>query len=319
VVSEELIKCPMCSSKKVAKINELSVSDIEYIYRIRHGIEMRNFFVDHIFESESFILYRCKKCDLEFYSPMVLGDGEFYSQLQGGGEYYPEGKLEHSYVASVVNNISKGKTSVLEIGGGNGNLAELLDVDKYVALELNPNGLECIKKKGFQAYNMTVERFTESNPGDEFDAVIACQVLEHVENVHTFIESSIRLTKKGGLLIFSVPSRDTFMSDEINNVLNMPPHHQTLWGASVFSNMEDIYKLKIMNIVNHRLEPIHYMSYAKTMSGNLLGRGIRINKLLSKPFWSKLHGVISLPLYMYAKFFSGRISGHSITVVFMRQ
>ncbi len=65
--------------------------------------------------------------------------------------------------------------------------------------------------------------------GDEYDAVCAFQVVEHVNSPIGFGAEMTRAAKPGGLIIVGVPYVPSAMTRIPNFLLNAPPHHLTWW------------------------------------------------------------------------------------------
>lgn len=110
-------------------------------------------------------------------------------------------------------------TSVLEIGGGQGQVAELATGMKsdltWTIVEPNPwhKGSERIK---------TISAFFDDNfkSNITFDAVVFSQVLEHAYDPQEFIGAIARFLKPGGKLIFAYPQLEVWLERKFTNALN---------------------------------------------------------------------------------------------------
>jgi SAM-dependent methyltransferase len=118
----------------------------------------------------------------------------------------------------------KSRNHFLEIGPGNLNLSlDLLTKFNHGTLiDFNTtevqkkfDGLPEAKK---EMLKLIIADFTEYDQFDnEFDCVVSCEVLEHIDNDGDFLKKTNDLLMKGGQLILSVPARQKYWSrhDEI--------------------------------------------------------------------------------------------------------
>jgi SAM-dependent methyltransferase len=112
----------------------------------------------------------------------------------------------------------------LEIGPGNLHLAvELLTrFDRGTLIDLNATGVSAmynaLRDADKQRLHLITGDFMESQlTGAEFDCVVACEVLEHVEDDRQFLSRAYSYLKAPGQLMISVPARYKYWSkaDEI--------------------------------------------------------------------------------------------------------
>jgi SAM-dependent methyltransferase len=95
-------------------------------------------------------------------------------------------------------------------------------------------------------------------------------VLEHVENPKEFLQDALKCLKKGGKLIFAVPAEDSFISQQVNFYLNMPPHHVSRWKDLVFTKIAELFSIKKLQVVHEPLLAIHQEFYNKVKIYNYL-------------------------------------------------
>jgi len=62
-------------------------------------------------------------------------------------------------------------------------------------------------------------------------------------------------------LIIVVPSDSSFLGDTPNSTLNLPPHHLTRWTDKVFSKLEEMFNVKMVDIYHEPLKEINYNPY----------------------------------------------------------
>ena len=261
---------------------------------------------------------QCDKCGLKFFTPSIEGSKEFYEALykQNKSLYYLEEKEEFGYAASWIFTGAK----VLEIGAGSGNFAKNIPQANYTGLELSDEAIGLARDRGIKI----LPQFLNEHLVDhgEYDVVCAFQVLEHIGDVHTFIKDSVKALKKGGLLIYTVPSDDSFVSLVKNNNLNMPPHHLTRWPDKALNSIESLFGLKLKIIHHHPLEQVHIEWFKGNISLFILGRlfGLKNsvldaswrNKFLKKILRFAVVRSIVAPLFEVPGLSP---NGHSVTVV----
>lgn len=115
--------------------------------------------------------------------------------------------------------IKNNPRSVLEIGGGAGQLAQistkLSSNLTWTIVEPNPWVKETERIKTISAF------FDDKFKYDKkVDTVVFSQVLEHAYNPHEFIEAISKFLKPGGRLIFAYPQLELWLSRKYTNSLN---------------------------------------------------------------------------------------------------
>jgi SAM-dependent methyltransferase len=135
-------------------------------------------------------------------------------------KYYPPRFLFRRY--EILRRVKRGN-NFLEIGPGNLNLAQdlLCYFDRGTLVDYNPavkkryNNLpESLKKR----LALVIADFSPSiSFQTKYDCIVACEVMEHVDNEERFLDTMIGLLSNQGQLVLSVPSRMKFWSkhDEI--------------------------------------------------------------------------------------------------------
>lgn len=307
------IFCPLCHSEKVYGIERIQVADLVKLYRkiLRDSIAYE--FID--IKEISFI--HCKDCDLKFFNPAITGSEKFYKKLQKFDWYYMDEKAEYDYAKQYINN----EDSVLEIGSGKGAFSKKINTKNYIGLELSHKAIDIAEKNGITILNELIQDHAINN-SNKYDVVCAFQVLEHVADIKSFIESSIKCLRPNGILIYSVPSADSFISLVPNGILNMPPHHVSWWSEKTLSKITNLFGIQLVDINHEKLADIHKQLYASTVTmcaiNNMLGRTqALIDRSIKTNFLMKL-------AYLTGLFYKQGLEdkcvlprGHSITAVYM--
>ncbi len=85
---------------------------------------------------------------------------------------------------------------LLDVGCDEAPLRDLLPQVDYVGIDIGGNP------------TIRINLETESFPfkANEFDAVVCCDVLEHIDSLHRVFEEIVRVTKPGGFIVISLPN-----------------------------------------------------------------------------------------------------------------
>lgn len=304
-------RCLLCSAKDAEVQAEIDVSILRRLYHQSLGVDVSEFLA----RMDRLSLIRCKECDLRWFSPVVAGNSEFYGQLRNHEWYYTKEKQEFSFAAKEVGP----SDHVLDIGCGEANFANHIDPKKYIGLETSPTAVREAKARGVNVLMKTVEEYAEQYPHSA-DVVCAFQVLEHVENPKSFLAASLRCLRKGGRLILSVPSADSFLSLAVNNILNCPPHHVTWWSDEALRSIARIFGLNPISIFHDVLADEHIDGFINTLVVRGLDGGEHRIRTIDHSFrlrvYCKLASIVQPYLKMGLRYLEMRPRGHSTTIVF---
>lgn len=102
---------------------------------------------------------------------------------------------------------AQGIRSVLEIGAGGGGVGALLARRyDYVGLEPDPASFALAEKRVGSSGRVLRAAVEELAEADQFDLVVALEVLEHFSDDRAALETWRRLVRPGGWLLISVPA-----------------------------------------------------------------------------------------------------------------
>ena len=303
---------PVTGSVNTQLTDTFRSSDIISLYKEQFGIDVKRFF-----KSDHFSMYRCDNTGYRFYHPKGLdGDGEFYAtlQLKFGEGYYHEWKFENQLAYDHIKPTDK----VLDIGCGVGNF--LMKAKEKAAevcgLELNEKAVDVCRQKGLSVYNELIAEHAEKKTG-YYDMVCMFQVLEHIYDIKSFLDDSLKVLKKGGKLIIGVPNSEPyFNSYDKYSTLNLPPHHMGLWNKEVFKKIAPLFNVEMQEIeYDTKGKPLvtaylraKYMSNIHTPAGS---------HTTAEKMKMLLYGIITVPLSFIKKYTKG-INGSHIAVVFKK-
>jgi len=232
---------PLTNSSNVVKLCSFSVNRICNDYS-RMGINVERFF-----KADLVHLYECVDSGYRFYYPFsCIGDASFYEDLSLNRTNYYSNRWEHGVTMKYLNS----NDSVLEIGSGFGAFLNRIKSEniKGKGLELNPYAVKQCVQSGLDVYDRLVNDEASVN-ANSYSIVCCFQVLEHITDVNSFIESSISLLKMNGKLIIGVPNNNPylFISDKYHT-LNLPPHHAGLWNGKALKYLEQIFSIKLVSL-----------------------------------------------------------------------
>lgn len=249
------IKSPLTNSSRIKLLYKLNSEELIKQYQSSYNIDINRFFLN----KPELELFECEETGYKFFHPNdTSGDGEFYEQLQKYDWYYMPWKWEHQQTAKLINSGMK----VLEVGCAEGDFIARISEDYMgvcTGLELNDSAVSKARFKGLDVHLQTIQDFSNENAG-KFDLVCSFQVLEHISDVYSFIDSMVKCLKKGGKLLIGVPNNDSFLG-LTHNALNVPPHHMGLWNQKSLTALTSLFSIKVNNVYFEPLQDYHYQYY----------------------------------------------------------
>jgi len=262
-------RCPLCGNRQVHELEKIDTKHIIKLYSQGFKVSISDEFAD----CQEVSLNHCEVCDLIFYFPMITGSEDFYRQLQKFDWYYMNDKNEYEYAKKFI----QASDDVLEIGCGKGVFSKKIAFHSYLGLEFSPEAIKSAEENGVCVLNESIERHAQKN-AKKYDVAFAFQVLEHIADIESFIKSCLVCLKPHGILIFSVPSSDSFGKYAVNSILEMPPHHVTRWSDRALESIGTYYHLDIVDVWHEPLQPAHKLFYAQTIFLNAFLRFFKIRR-----------------------------------------
>ena len=283
------VNCPLCQSNSVNPVEKLYTKDLIKLWgKKNNNIRALYNGIDTLDK------YACSFCTLNFFHPLLPGDNAFYSKLGEDTWYYlHDDKTEFSYSNKFINT----GDSVLDIGSGIGAFKRHIDKGvSYLGLDLSSKAVEYAKKEGINVLEQTIEDYAFNNI-KKHDVIVTFQVLEHIANIDSFIESSLQVLKKDGLFIIAVPNNSTFIEDCQNHLLNLPPHHTLHWDPRSLNFIAQKYNLNIVDFYQEKLTNVHSIWYQNIKLIKKIRRffGLEI-KSINTSFFSKLINILAFVL-----------------------
>jgi 2-polyprenyl-3-methyl-5-hydroxy-6-metoxy-1,4-benzoquinol methylase len=310
---ENKVTCPLCLGDNLRCSEKIKAKNIVDMW-LKQNLDASNLFgTNNILEKNI-----CLNCGLKFFSPFISGDNAFYSELGKEEWYYlHEDKTEFNYC----NNYIKDGDNILDIGSGRGAFTKYIDKNiSYTGLELSSKAVEYAKEENINVIKRTIQDYALSRENTH-DVVVAFQVLEHITNVNSFIESSIKVIKPDGLFIIAVPNNDSFIKNAQNNLLNLPPHHLLHWNEESLRYIANKFNLMIIDVYKEKLTNIHKNWYYSVVISKFFRNIFCLKtKSINIGFTSKLINKVSAVLLKIINLFTVHVNkdGHTVIIVFKK-
>ncbi len=248
-MNNEQIKSPLVSHSEIKHLFDLSTKSLTQDYK-KFNIDTRNLFKD----IDIISAYQCNFTGYKFYYPPIQGDSKFYEECSKISWYYVPWKWEHEEILKFLKNDDK----ILEVGSGSSGFINGL-IDKKIldctGLELNREQVVIASSRGLNVLNESIENHSLRNRL-YYDIVCSFQVLEHVYDVKSFIQSSLDALKIGGKLIISVPNNGSYVYDS-KNIFNSPPHHVGMWDEASLTSVANLFDLQLECIITEPIQEHH--------------------------------------------------------------
>jgi len=293
-----MIQSPLTKKNNVKKVGSIATAKIVSSYENMFELDVSSFFEN----LKNIDIYECEETGYQFYHPLnICGDGNFYEHLQQYEWYYMPWKWEHEVAYEKL----KKKDKILEVGSGGNGFIERLHHEGFdiTGLELNQESIKDAQEKGLKVHNEMIDEHAQKN-SEVYDVVCSYQVLEHIADVRSFIQSSLDCLKVGGKLIICVPNNNSFLKDSFN-ILNMPPHHMGLWNKESLMSLEKVFSIKLEETLFQPLQEYHETYFLQTA----------FRRYMPNPLASRLGKIAPASI---AKAWSEEYKGFSIQVHFKK-
>jgi SAM-dependent methyltransferase len=238
--SGELLTCPLTGSGDLELVETIGIEDLLRVWHGGFGVDLSEEFLG----LSSIYLLRGVESDLTFFYPPISGSETFYEALSALPWYHDEKRFEFGYAAGLI----RPGERVLEVGSGTGAFAGFLPEGvSYTGLEFHPRAVAECRDRGLAVEQRSIEEEAAHSPGG-YDVLCTFQVLEHVTAPGAFLKACIAAVRPGGRIILSVPSADSFLRHNTNDVLNLPPHHLTWWSDRCLQGLEAHFPLRLLDL-----------------------------------------------------------------------
>lgn len=154
-------------------------------------------------------LYRCQACKFVFRYP-IFSKAEYDDLYQAGhsATWEEENRLDQRLVRETLTAFVK-QGSLLDIGCGGGQLLMPLAEDYTTyGIEINAEAAKIAESRGLRIIANDLGEI--SNIPETFDAVIACDVIEHFANPLDLLRSMLAKTRTNGYVIITTGNADAW-------------------------------------------------------------------------------------------------------------
>ncbi|MBN4059473.1 class I SAM-dependent methyltransferase [Dehalococcoides mccartyi] len=221
--SFRLIDCPICGGDKFKQV--LGYAPREFLSKRRR--EYYDLAVLGIDLDTPFFIVKCLDCDLQFVNPRFRADlypkvygeakiGKYNIDADGDGTFtqkpgdYTHRAAEHSrWVLALVEMLTQDGWSkdkpirLLDYGSGFGyciRVATALGLET-VGVDLDDVRVQTTRAMGLNVF--TLDEYADASFDEPFDLIISQSVVEHVDNLHEYVDSLTRWARKGSILFLS--------------------------------------------------------------------------------------------------------------------
>jgi len=133
-------------------------------------------------------------------------------------QYERRKKYYHNIYSSVISfyNIPS-KEMILDVGGGNGQLANFFGAKKVFLVDISNSGL-IFAKKHFKYKTKKLNFLGEWNIKKKFSCALCMEVLEHFKDPDKILKKISNILKSGGVLYISVPNMKPDRQHHFNRI-----------------------------------------------------------------------------------------------------
>jgi len=154
-------------------------------------------------------LCRCRNCGFVFRHPILTKEDYDTLYRSSTAQSWDEpGRADHELVRAALRR-HLGSGSVLDVGCGAGTLlAPLAGEFAISGIEMNPDASRAAEGRGLKLIGNDLQAVTNLTAG--FDAVVSCDVIEHIADPVDFLSKALSLTLPGGLVLVSTGNADAW-------------------------------------------------------------------------------------------------------------
>src|SRR5258708_3903771 len=180
--------------------------------------------IDYTVTRKVFTIWQCGNCQLRFTQdvPDAASIGHYYRSE----DYISHTETKKGLVNSVYHLVRKQTLSdkrhlifsatglkqgkLLDIGAGTGAFAAHMQQNGWEVTGLEPD--EAARQRAVDLYRVQLLPIENlySLPADSYDAITLWHVLEHVHDLHSYLQQLAKLIKRGGRIFIAVPNYTSY-------------------------------------------------------------------------------------------------------------
>jgi SAM-dependent methyltransferase len=205
------------------------------------------YFKEPVYEFESDI------SGLRWYTPNLLGDGDYYATLARiYSWYYNPGSWDKLTALDIILGLKP--ASILEVGCGDGWLLDRLRERNLSAtgVEINESAVKKCKDRGLKVF-LPAESGMEAIRND---VVCLLQTIEHVPNPREFLATLVQQYQPEQIIL-SAPCFESLLG-YTSDPLSWPPHHATAWSRKAFDTLAGLLGFQISTV---RYSPLSFEEF----------------------------------------------------------
>lgn len=183
---------------------------------------------DYSISNELFEIWKCSNCTFRF--TQNVPDTEHISPYYQSAAYISHSDTKEGFInrlyhavrsftlgtkSSLVKNVTGLATGVLlDVGAGTGAFSATMKKAGWNVTGLEPD--ELARKNADTLYNMQLQELANLHnlPANTYDAITLWHVLEHVHDLHDYLEKFLEILKPAGRLIIAVPNHCSYDAKE---------------------------------------------------------------------------------------------------------
>lgn len=203
-------------------------------------------------------LYRCLACGMVFRFPIYGWDD--YTRLYQAGEastWDDNDRRDQELIRQAIAS-RLGSGSLLDVGCGGGHLLAPLgeSFDKF-GIEINQGSAALAASRGVRVLARDIQEISTIDRW--FDAVIACDVIEHVPDPLRFLGTLLAKTAVGGLVVISTANADAWSWLLFGSRFwyCYPPEHISFVSPAWFRGQAEALGAEVVEIKTFAYSPDH--------------------------------------------------------------
>jgi SAM-dependent methyltransferase len=198
-----ITKCPVCSSEK-----------IQFVFQA----------IDHTLSGKPFDIWQCEDCSLRFTQDAPAED-------QIGSYYRSDNYISHTDTSKgLINSLyhlvrrktlgdkfrlicretGKKTGNLLDVGAGAGSFAHHMQLNGWQVTGLEPDQQARERAATLHGMNLLPVEALRDQEENSFDAITLWHVLEHVHDLHGYLETLKKIIRPGGCIFIAVPNYTSY-------------------------------------------------------------------------------------------------------------